>query len=155
MLSPAVDALTALGLATGVTRSATVYALVSAGHVLGIALLLGPILLVDLRMLGRLPSLDAAAVGVLRKTARIGGALAVLTGVLLLCAKPADYVANRVFIAKLLVVAAGLANALAFEWRVRRGGVAALLAHGGAGFAAASLAFWLAALLLGRWIAFV
>jgi hypothetical protein len=155
MLQTALDALTQLGLATGAARSAPAYAIVSASHVLGIALLVGPILLVDLRLLGLLRTLDAPSVVVLRGAARIGLLLAAGTGILLLSAKPGDYAANPVVWAKLLVVTAGAVNALAFEWRARRAGVAALLEHGGRTFALLSLTLWLAALLLGRWIAFV
>jgi hypothetical protein len=149
-----IDALTALGLATGVARSSVVYALVSASHILGIALLLGPVLLVDLRLLGALRALDAAAIGTLRRTAMLGAGLAICAGALLLSAKPRDYLASPVVWAKLAIVAAGVGNALALEWRGRRVGWGAMLAGGGRRFAAASLAFWLSALLLGRWIAF-
>lgn len=144
-----------LGLASGVARSSAVYALVSAGHVLGIALLLGPILLVDLRLLGLLRALDAEAVRLLRAAARTGLALAVAMGVLLLSAKPMEYAANPVIWAKLAVVAAGIANALLFELAVWRKGLPALLHGAGRASAAASIGLWLSALLLGRWIAFV
>jgi hypothetical protein len=154
MLQAAIDALTQLGLATGIARSAAIYASVSAAHVLGIALLVGPILLVDLRLLGLLRALDAPAVEVLRRTARLGLLLTVVAGVLLLSAKPGDYARNAVVWAKLTVVSAGIVNALAFEWRARHLGLDEFLESGGRGFAALSLTFWLAALLLGRWIAF-
>jgi hypothetical protein len=149
------DALTHLGLASGISRSATIYALVSAAHVLGIALLVGPILLVDLRLLGLLRALDAPSVMVLRAAARVGVMLVMLSGVLLFSAKPEDYARNMVVWAKLTVVAAGVINALAFEWQVRQVGIVALLKGGGSSFALLSLSVWLAAILLGRWIAFV
>lgn len=154
MLQPLIDTLTYLGLATGVARSSVVYAAVSAAHVFGIALLLGPILLVDLRLLGLLRSLDAPSIAVLRGAARVGLALAVVAGFLLLSAKPGDYAGNAVVWAKLVVVSAGIVNALAFEWSARRVGVAALLEGGGRAFALLSTGLWVAALVLGRWIAF-
>jgi hypothetical protein len=149
-----IDALTALGLATGVARSATVYALVSATHVFGIACLVGPVILLDLRLLGRLRQLDAPAILVLRKTAMLGVMLAIITGILLLSAKPAEYAANRVVWAKLAVVGLAILNAIRFELMWRRNG-ASLLDGGGAIPAALSLLLWPLALLLGRWIAFV
>jgi hypothetical protein len=148
------DGLAALGLATGVARSATVYALVSASHILGVALLLGPILLADLALIRVLRGIDATALGVLRRTARAGALLAVAAGLLLLSAKPAEYAANAVVWAKLGIVAVGLLNALVFEMRFRRVGPEAMLAGRGRTQAAASVALWLTALLLGRWIAF-
>lgn len=151
MLQPAIDALAALGLASGVQHSAPVYALVSASHVFGIALLVGPILLADLRLLGLLRGLDGPALLTLRRAARIGVVLAVSTGVLLLSAKPAEYAENRVVWIKLAVVAAAIANALLFEFRGQRGEGAAQ----GRMAPLASITLWLSALLLGRWIAFV
>lgn len=151
-----IDTLTSLGLATGVARSATIYALVSATHILGIALLVGAILLVDLRLMGRLGGLDDQALTILRATAAIGLVLAIVAGMLLLTARPAEYLTNRVVLAKLALVAVGIVHALWFEARVRRVGLATLVrkrstvAHG-----AVSLATWLGVLLLGRWIAFV
>jgi hypothetical protein len=154
MLQPLIEALTHLGLASGVARSASIYAVVSATHILGIALLVGPVMLVDLRLLGLLRALDAPSVELLRKTARIGLLLAAGAGVLLLSAKPGDYAKNAVVWSKLVVVSAGVINALVFEWKTRRVGLQSLLEGGGRAFAALSLALWLAALLLGRLIAF-
>ncbi len=148
-----IDFLVSLGLASGVARGALPYAATSAAHVLGIALLIGPILLVDLRLIGWLKGLDLPALALLRRTAALGLLLAMLAGLLLLSAKPAEYLGNKVVIAKLGLVALALLNALAFEWRVRREGVAVAVASGGlAGLA--SLAGWIAVLALGRWIAF-
>jgi hypothetical protein len=154
LLQPAIAWLAALGVSSGVARSAPVYATVSAAHVLGIALLVGPVLLADLRLAGLLRGLDAAAIAILRRTAMLGVALAMGTGVLLLSAKPGDYAGNAVVWAKLAVIAAALANAARFELRWRRHGES-LLSRGGGPQALLSAALWLAAILLGRWIAFV
>jgi hypothetical protein len=154
LLKPVIEALSTLGLASGVQRSSTVYALASATHVLGIALLVGPIILADLRLMGRLRAIDATILTLLRRTAMIGLTLAVGAGVLLLSAKPADYAANPVVLAKFGVIALALANALRFEWLWRKRGPAILESGSGmAGFA--SIILWLTVLLLGRWIAFV
>jgi hypothetical protein len=153
-LDALIAALTALGLSTGIARSSTIYALVSASHVLGIALLIGPVLLADLRVLGMLRRLDRDALLVLRRTAMVGVALAISTGILLLSAKPADYAANAVVWAKLSIIALALANALRFEWRSRRL-QDPLMVDGGKAAAVGSLLLWPTALLLGRWIAFV
>jgi hypothetical protein len=154
-LDQVLNALTALGIMTGVARSATVYATVSASHVLGIALLLGPILLVNLRLVGLLGTLDHKAFGILRRTAMVGVALSMLTGLLLFSAKPADYAANAVVWTKLAVIAAAILHALAFERAARRHGTAVLMAGPRvwiSGLTSAGL--WLGALFLGRWIAF-
>jgi len=155
MLAALLDALTSLGLASGVARSSVLYAAVSAAHVLGIGLLLAPIALVDLRLIGLVRELDEAALRLLRRTAMVGIALSILTGILLTSARPAEYADNPAFLAKLAIVALGIAHALIFEWRIRRLGLATVAEIGtGRASGAASLAFWLSALLLGRWIAF-
>ncbi len=115
MVEALVGLLAALGQVSGVTLSTPVYATVSALHVVGIALLFGPIALVDLRLAGALRSLDVAALTLLRTTAKIGTGLAVLTGVLLASARPDEYFSNPTFVAKLAVVALALAQALVFE----------------------------------------
>lgn len=156
MWSLLIDVWTALGHASGVTRSANAYAFVSALHVFGIALLIGPIVLVDLRLLGRFPALDVPAIQLLRSTARVGVVLAVTTGLLLASTRPAEYLANRVFLAKMAVVAIAVANALWFDWRARRVGSQDLFSIPAVRiFAGLSLLAWPLALGLGRWIAFV
>jgi hypothetical protein len=104
-------------------------------------------------LLGRLAALDAAAVSVLRATARIGVVMVVITGVLLASARPAEYLGKPVFLAKMAVIAVAIANALWFDRRSRRIGIDA---GGGATTIAAglSVSLWLLALGLGRWIAF-
>lgn len=147
--------LEAFGLISGVARSAPVYAAVSAGHIAGIALLAGPVLLVDLRLAGRLRALDAPALRVLRAAAALGAALTLGTGALLYTARPFEYAGNAVMQAKLLVVALALANALAFEWAARRDAPAARPGHAHARAAGLiSLLLWPLALVLGRWVAF-
>jgi hypothetical protein len=156
MIDQVLQALAALGLMTGIARSSVVYALVSASHVLGIALLLGPIALVDLRLLGLLRRLDLAALAILRRAAMLGVIIVLPTGLLLFSAKPLEYAANPAMQLKLLVVGVGLLNALVFEWTARRHGLAAATSGRSARLMGiASIMLWLAALLLGRWIAFV
>jgi hypothetical protein len=155
MVEALVGLLAGLGRVSGVTLSTPVYAAASALHVVGIALLFGPIALVDLRLAGALRVLDVAALTLLRRAAKVGAALAVLTGLLLTSARPDEYVANPTFVAKLVVVALALVHALAVEVAVRRVGLPALLNHAAARASGiASLALWLAAIGLGRWIAF-
>lgn len=154
-MEAALGALETAGLALGVARSAPLYAAVSALHVLGIGLLLGPILIVDLHLLGVLRGLEAPALRLLRRAAAWGVLLALATGLLLLAARPFEYAGNGAMQAKLAVVALAALHALALEWRWHQApgslqpgrGITRL---GGA----ASLALWLAALALGRWVAF-
>lgn len=148
--------LTGLGAVTGIALSSPVYATVSALHILGIALLVGGIALVDLRLVGLIRSLDEEAVRLLRRLAKAGASLAVATGILLVSARPSEYLGNRVFLAKLAVIAMALGNAALFEWRSRRQPLPGLLdSRAGRLCGALSLLLWPVVIGLGRWIAFV
>ncbi|MQX35508.1 hypothetical protein [Roseospira navarrensis] len=128
------------------------YAGVNAGHILGVALLVGAIVPLDLRLLGvwKRQPLDGLAC-VLVPVAATGLALAAGCGALLFLAGPADYAANPVFLSKMALV---LAGAMAALWATLRGGVAALSPARGRAVAVISLLCWLSALVLGRLIAF-
>lgn len=146
--------LDAVGRSSGVTLSTPVYGAVSALHILSIALLIGGILLVDLRLVGIVRHLDEDAGRLLRRMARFGAGLAIATGILLLSARPGEYLANRFFLAKMLVVGVALTNAVAFEWMARRRAGEWPSGHYARTAGLVSLIGWLAALGLGRWIAF-
>ncbi|MDZ4841989.1 MAG: DUF6644 family protein [Hyphomicrobium aestuarii] len=145
-----VEILAAIGQVTGVARSAVIYAAVSAGHVLGIALLLGPIILADLAIVGVIRTLDGPGVATLRWTARFGVVVAIATGILLASSKPAEYFANWAFWAKMIVLLLALSNAIVFECRVIGEGDSFSRIQAGV-----SIVLWLTVLALGRWIAFV
>lgn len=139
-------------------RSGTAYLFVNAAHILGIGLLVGAILPLDLRLAGLLPAGPIPTLApVLSRAAALGLCLALATGFWLFTVKPAEYLANPAFLTKLALLAAA--------------GATVALQHGGPGyrmavrggpigwpvraFAAVSAALWLAVLLAGRWIGFV
>lgn len=130
------------------------YAAVNGAHVLGIALLVGAILPLDLRLLGLWPAVPRAAlVRVLVPVAATGLALAVAAGTLLFSVRAREYADNPFLLAKLALVATGTAGALALHARHGRmlegAHARTLRAH-----AALSMACWLGALACGRLIAF-
>lgn len=120
-------------------------------HIVGIALLVGNLVLVELRVWGRgaelpLPVLAHSALPV----ALAGFALIALSGLLMFAAHPGEMLANRAFTLKIaLVMLAGL-NAAMFH---ARGGLARAdrLARLQT---ALSLGLWLAVIICGRWIAY-
>jgi hypothetical protein len=135
----------ALSVADVYTNFPALYAVVAGLHVLAIALLVGPIILVDLQRLTilRNPAL-AAAHQSLERAARIGLVLAGVTGAALFAAGADDYLALQVFLTKMVCVALGAVNALASARGLMRPKLGAAL----------SLLFWLSALGLRRAIAF-
>ncbi|ABI76915.1 putative membrane protein [Hyphomonas neptunium ATCC 15444] len=138
--------------------SSDVYMAVNAAHILGIGLLVGAIIPLDLRLLsvGRKWPLQVLA-PFLSQCAAWGLALAILTGAALWAVRPAEYLGNTAFVVKMLLLALALGlvglQHLGRGWRgVLSEGTVSLPVRLLAG---ASLACWLSILLAGRWIAFL
>ncbi|HUG21738.1 hypothetical protein [Piscinibacter sp.] len=113
MLQTLAAALQATELSQTLRASIWLYPLVNTGHVVGIALLFGAIVPLDLRLLGcwnGVP-LDALA-RTLIPTAIAGLVLAVATGALLFATQPLDYVGEPLFGIKMALLGAALINAL-------------------------------------------
>jgi len=131
------------------------YAAVNTAHVLGIALLVGAILPLDLRLLGlwrRVPHGDLARV--LVPVAAAGLALAAATGALLFSVRASEYGVMPVVWLKGALIATGAGAALLLH---RAHGLE-LAAAGRRRLAAAgalSMTCWLGALVCGRLIAFL
>jgi hypothetical protein len=154
LLTDALSALAAWEVAQALTQGRWSYAAVSAGHVLGIALLVGGILPLDLRLLGLWPAVPTRALAAVLTPMAVGGLLlAAATGVLLFSVRPLEYAQVPVLWTKLGLIAAGAVAALLFRWRVGRDP-----GRAGRGMrtlaALTSMAAWLGALVCGRLIAF-
>ncbi len=145
-------------MATALKASVYVYPLVNALHIMGLATLFGAIVALDLRLLGVASGVPLRPLAQhLPRVAAGGLAVAVLTGLLLFTVKPFEYVDNRAFQVKAVLVVAGASHAAivhaSVAWR-------ALVADGGASrhglrvAAAISLVIWTSAILAGRLIAF-
>lgn len=148
-------ALEGTGLAQALRGSRWGYAAVNATHILGLALLIGAIVPLNLRLLGLWPDSPRATLArVLVPVAAAGLALAVLAGLLLFSVRAGVYAQNPFLQAKLLLVVVGTLSALWLHWshglRLEGAGRGRLAAH-----AVVSLACWLGALACGRLIAFV
>ena len=134
-------------------ESTFAYPIVNTLHIIGIALLFGAIVTLDLRLIGwrrdtgpvdRLTSL-------LLPVAIAGLAIAIPAGLLLFATDARAYVASRLFQAKILLIALAIGNALWLRATERRGGrsdAQAALA------AAASIVLWLGAIVLGRLVGY-
>lgn len=154
MLAELAAALEATAFVKALKFSRWGYALANAAHILGIALLVGAILPLDLRLLGLWRRVDRTALArVLVPVAACGLVLAVAAGCLLFSVRARHYVEVDLFGLKLGLIFAGTALALLFHARaglwVERAGPGRAAFHG-----AASLACWLGALLAGRLIAY-
>jgi hypothetical protein len=136
------------------------YGIVNLCHILGIAMLFGPVLVLDLRLLGVWRSVPLAALSRPSVTlAGMGFALAAVSGIAMLATKAVDYVANPFLFIKFPAIGLALANVFLLHrspaWRAHRErdlepDERRRLAKG----AALSLAFWLTAITCGRMIAY-
>jgi hypothetical protein len=121
-------------------------------HITGIALLVGSLVLLDLRVWGFAAELPVRPLARLSLRVTLTGfGLVLASGLLMLAAHPAEMLSNRAFLIKLgLVHLAGL-NAAWFHGRDS-------LAHCD-GLARVqtvlSMGIWLAAIICGRWIAYL
>lgn len=121
-------------------------------HISGIALLLGNLVLLELRVFGRgagLPVKDLARLSL--GVAATGLALAAASGLLMFASQPAELLANRAFTLKMLLLLAAGCNA---AWFHRRGSLDKLDALA-RGQMVISTLIWLAVLACGRWIAYL
>jgi len=153
-------ALEATAVAGALRGSVWAYPLVNAVHILGVALLVGAMLPLDLRLLGAWRSVPLAPLWqVLTRTAGAGLGLAIVCGTLLFITRATEYASSGLFISKMVVVGVGTANAVALRMLVPNAIVAMRSAlekppvrvqlAGGI-----SLAAWLTALLLGRLVGY-
>jgi hypothetical protein len=147
-----------LPLAAFLRGSAWAYPLLETLHLVAIALLFGSIVVLDLRLIGVSPDLPAKRLAAHALPWTLGAfALAAATGLLLFVAHAAELIGNRVFLAKLGLIAAAGVNAAWFhtgpgsrmvDWGTERPPATARAAG------SASILLWIAVIACGRWIAY-
>lgn len=146
MIGEAAAALHASGLAQFARGSAWFYPAMAAVHVLGAAMLIGAIALLDLRLLGFAKGVAVAALQPLAvRVALIAAAFCLLSGVPLFAAGAISLIANPIFLAKLAALGLAAANAVLHH---RGAGAPAL--HG-----AVSLGCWATVAVAGKLAVFV
>ena len=153
-------AVEATALARTLRDSVWLYPFVNAGHIAGVALLVGSIVPLDLRLLGAWRSVPLASLWhVLTRTAAAGLMLTVTCGSLLFATRATEYITSGFFIAKMAIVALATANALslrlfrssAVNWESFSTGTPPRRLRIAAGL---SLLGWLTALTLGRLVGY-
>ena len=151
-------ALEASGLGEAMRGSMLLYPAANVIHVFAVLLLVGPIIALDLRLLGVARRIDAAALdSFLTRFAYVALPVIVVTGFSLFSADATALVGNPSFRIKLLLVATGLANAVLFRllWRQRLVLWDIAAPPLGRIQAAGSIVLWFAAVAGGRLIAYV
>jgi len=131
------------------------YSILLTLHSLGLGLLVGLLLVIDLRILGLLRALPLASLRRLMPWVWIGFVVNAISGVLLFMADATkDYYANS-FRIKLVCIAVGVAIAVYLNARVLREDHTGELPRSAAVLAYASLASWTGAIVAGRLIAYL
>jgi hypothetical protein len=160
MLMEFANALQNTGIATALRQSFWVYPIVNAGHIVGLALLFGAIVPLDLRLLGVWRTMPLAVMSrILLPVALAGLALAVPTGILLFSVRATEYAATPLLWIKFSLIACAIANALllrlSLAWAVAEhsdlAGTMPRLQLAGA----LSIGLWLAVIVVGRMIGYL
>jgi len=146
-------------LSVAIRDSTWLYPAIETGHYIGLCLLVGGIMLIDLRVLGMARALPLRAMIGLLPIVWAGFIINVATGSLLFAYRAARLAENDAFQLKMtLMVLAGL-NALAFDVAVRRNGSNWLDADRPPlpvkAFATLSFVLWLGVVTTGRWMAYL
>ena len=125
-------------------------------HFVGLSMLVGVILLIDLRMLGFMPMVSFAALDRLLPWAMLGFALNTFTGMLFFAAAYGQYVNNPAFFWKLVFVLLAGANTLYFTfdktWALEPGREAPAFSKVAA---AGAMFFWVGVMYWGSMLPFI
>ncbi|MDP3584213.1 MAG: hypothetical protein Q8R61_03750 [Thiobacillus sp.] len=127
------------------------YPMLEVVHLFGIALLLGNLVLLELRVFGLGPTLPVDALARLSQTlAGLGFVLAAVSGLTMFGTMPGELLANRVFTAKMALILLAGCNAGLFHARdsLRK------LDATARGLMVVSTVIWLLVLTCGRWIGY-
>lgn len=134
------------------TASVWAYPALEVVHIFGIALLVGNLVLLEIRVFGRGTTLDVRALATLSLAiAGIGFSLAATSGLLMFATQAAELLTNRVFTLKMILLMLAGCNA---AWFHGRGSLDKLDALARWQMVLSTL-IWLAVITCGRWIAYV
>ena len=146
-------------IASAIRTSVWMYPAFETLHYIGLALLIGSILLIDLRLLGFARSLPLPSMLGLLPGVWAGFLINVLTGSLMFTYGATSFGTSRMFWLKMALMALAGINALVFTVAVARDGerwlTAARTPAGIRVVATVSLVLWLGVMTAGRWMAYV
>lgn len=136
----------------GIELSSWGYPVLEIVHILGIAMLLGNLVLLELRVFGRGKNLPVAdLVRLSLGLAAVGFSLAALSGVLMFGTRPAELLSNRAFTLKMVLLFTAACNA---GWFHGRQSLEKLDSTARA-LMVVSTVIWIAVVACGRWIAYL
>lgn len=131
---------------------AWVYPTLEAMHIVGIALLLGNLVALEIRVFGRAAALPVEALARLSLSlAMLGFTLATISGVVMFASQASELIANRAFIVKMALLTLAGCNAALFHSRQSL----EKLDPTARAQMLLSTALWIGAVFSGRWIAYI
>ena len=140
------------GLLEQVSGHPWLYPSLEIAHIVGIALMLGNLVLVELRVWGFGAALPVQPLAKLALTVSLAGfGLAATSGLAMFSTQPAELLANRAFVLKMTILMLAGLNAAAFHSRggLEKSDRTARVQT------ALSLGLWLGVIICGRWIAYL
>jgi uncharacterized membrane protein len=152
-----ISALAGSAITTLVTESTTIWAVCEALHFMGLAILFGMVLLIDLRILGFLKGIPFDSIHKLLPVAVGAYAVNLFTGMIFFVAAYGQYVGNTVFNWKVSLLLLAVANLVYFtvfddSWALKAGDEA----RGHTKFAAVTaLVLWIGVMYAGRMLPFL
>jgi hypothetical protein len=160
MFAETLTAIEALPVAQALCAGRWSYAAVNGAHVVGIALLFGAIVPLDLRLMGLWRPVPIRTLArILVPVAAFGLVLALAAGALMFSIRATEYAAKTIFLFKLALIVCAIANALllrmAAQWEASQDAVNVAPPVRLRVAGALSIALWLAVIACGRSIAFV
>lgn len=136
---------------TALKTSAWAYPALEVLHICGIAMLLGNLVLLEMRVFGRGKVLDVKALASLSLgIAAVGFTLAAASGLLMFASQASELLTNRTFTLKMLLLMLAGCNA---AWFHGRGSLDKLDSVARVQMVLSSL-IWLGVVVCGRWIAY-
>lgn len=137
---------------TALKSHAWAYPVLEIVHILGIALLLGNLMLIEMRVFGKGATLQAKELARLSLSIALTGfCVAAASGLLMFASQAAELLTNRAFTLKMLLLCLAACNA---AWFHGRDSLARLDAMAKLQMLASS-ALWIAIVACGRWIAYL
>jgi hypothetical protein len=159
LLTWVIDTLNATALNGFVMGNRFVFPMLEMAHFIGLCLLFGSLLIVDLRVIGVAAAVPIKRVDIFVRFALFGFAINLVTGLLFIVGDSDRYLVNYAFWAKMgLITLSGL-NTAYFVRRIKpqmdAGIASADLSKGAHLVAWLSLTFWSSVIILGRFIPYV
>jgi hypothetical protein len=150
--------LEATGLADWVRMSTLGYPMMITFHAVGMAIMVGLALSLDMRLLGRFAGIPYPALQRFLGLAWIGFGINFVSGMCLFAAQATSYIVDWVFMTKMTLVVLGAVTQAILQTNVNRDSVAWDKARPPGkirGIAVVSIAFWVTAIVMGRLTAYL